>query len=80
MKTYTYRIYQPHYTTVKDTYDVQAESKEEADALIKEYYETGDETPSIEHIDRDQDIIYETLEPTNEKGDIWDEDDTCIYS
>ena len=72
MKTYTYHIYQEHICTVKDTYEVRAESKKEADRIIVQAYKTGDED-NIEHIDRDQDIILETLEPTETKANIDDE-------
>jgi len=72
MKKYTYTIFQQHTCTVQDVYDVEAESKEEADRMIVEAYKTGDER-KIEHFERCADSIFDSLESSSTMPIIEDE-------
>jgi len=79
MKTYTYDIYQKCTTETRDRWTLQATSKIEADKIIKEYAETGDShNPSICCIESDLDIVWDSLEATNDKPTIIDENDEEI--
>ena len=79
MKTYRYDIYQKHECFTQETYDVKADTKEEADKLIKEFYETGDEHSQIELFAHKSDTVWDTLLPVHGAiAEIYDEHDDCI--
>ena len=77
MKKYTYTIFQQHTCTVQDVYDVEAESKEEADRMIVQAYKTGDEDHVI-HVDRETFTIFDTLEATPTMPIIEDEHGSVV--
>jgi len=58
---------------------VKATTKDEADKLIKEFYETGDEHPQIEFFADKSDTVWDTLLAVQDAiAEIVDEDDNCI--
>ena len=80
MKTYRYDIYQKHECFTQERYDVKATTKEEANKLIKEFYETGDEHPQVSHDGRCwSETVWDTLCPVLfERANIRDENDEEI--
>lgn len=73
IKKYQYHIFQPHYCVVHDCYEVEALSKEDADKIIVEAYQTGDLYGNANHLHRDEDFTWESLEPVNEDATIEDQ-------
>ena len=89
MNTYKYSVYQRCITETMDSYSVQAESKEEADEMIRKYtdkslrekerIESGDSyNESICNIETDMDWVWECLQATDDKPYIVDEDSNEI--